>query len=177
MFKKPCKDTQGNSFESIKTMCEYYGISRAAYDGRKKRGWSLERNLTTPTKEAPAIQDPFGHTFASISEMCRQYNVNRSTYWDRIQSNYTQIEALGIIPFINKYAKNVKITDAITVIKHADIDDKRKFFLCSVNGVAKAILSRNTILRYAIEYHTANPPKQKTAAHLCDKPPLEGRLL
>ncbi len=45
---KTCKDHLGNVFSSIKEMCDYYGIDKSTYNGRKRLGWSLQKILETP---------------------------------------------------------------------------------------------------------------------------------
>lgn len=49
-YGKPCEDHLGNKFRTIKDMCIYHGIPPETYQSRKKRGWELERILTTPVK-------------------------------------------------------------------------------------------------------------------------------
>lgn len=43
-------DHLGNSFPSLGAMCKYWGISKTVYHGRIRRGWSLERTLTSPVR-------------------------------------------------------------------------------------------------------------------------------
>ena len=50
-YGKPCVDHLGNKFKMVKDMCAYYGITESAYQSRKRRGWELERILTTPVKK------------------------------------------------------------------------------------------------------------------------------
>lgn len=46
-----CSDHLGNAYESVVEMLVYYGISQSVYYRRLSRGWSLERTLTTPTRD------------------------------------------------------------------------------------------------------------------------------
>lgn len=43
---QPCYDHEGREFPSQVAMLEHWGITRAAYNSRLKRGWSLEEALT-----------------------------------------------------------------------------------------------------------------------------------
>lgn len=43
-------DHLGNVYESLTEMLLHYGISMSAYHKRRRRGWSLDRILTTPVK-------------------------------------------------------------------------------------------------------------------------------
>lgn len=45
------EDHLGNEYESLAAMLLHYGITRASYRARKKRGWGLEKILTTPMKK------------------------------------------------------------------------------------------------------------------------------
>lgn len=163
VVSKSCTDHLGNKFPSISAMCEYWNnIDISIYNERRKNGWTQEKALTTPSTSRPIPKsetklrtDCFGNTFKNIQKMCDHHNTSCKRYYKRINKGYSQIEALGVIPLLNNQTKNAKITDTITIIKHANIDDKRKFFLCSIRNSSEAILSRNTILKYAIEYHTA----------------------
>lgn len=159
-------DHKGNKFRNKIAMCGHYGISVTTFDARINDGMTKEQALTTPTKTKPEPKskpkpctDSIGNTFENVEKMCNYYNISKYKYDYRINHKYSQLEALGIIPLLNNRTKNAKITDTITVIKFANIDDKRKFFLCLINNSSEAILSRNTILKYAIKYHTAKAAK------------------
>lgn len=41
-------DHNGNTFETVTAMCEYWHISNARYTARISSGWSVEKALTTP---------------------------------------------------------------------------------------------------------------------------------
>lgn len=47
---KQVKDHLGITYPSIKAMCEAYGISRSAYNNRKRLGWDLQDSLTKPVR-------------------------------------------------------------------------------------------------------------------------------
>lgn len=83
-------DHLGNEYNSIKEMCEYYGITDDVYRTRMRRKWTLERILTTPTK----TKDHLGNVFNSIAEMCEAYGIIRTTYFKRIKQGWTVEEAL-----------------------------------------------------------------------------------
>lgn len=42
----PCKDYLGNTFKSVKKMCEYHHITYNVYYGRLKKGYGLKTALT-----------------------------------------------------------------------------------------------------------------------------------
>ena len=41
-----CSDHLGNSFPTKSEMLAYWGISKSTFDGRLRRGWSVEKALT-----------------------------------------------------------------------------------------------------------------------------------
>ena len=41
-----CSDNLGNSFPTKSEMLAYWGMSKSTFDGRLRRGWSLEEALT-----------------------------------------------------------------------------------------------------------------------------------
>lgn len=47
---KPAKDHLGTTFASVSAMCEHWGVTTSAYNGRIKNGWTVEEALTTPVQ-------------------------------------------------------------------------------------------------------------------------------
>ncbi len=72
---KKCKDHKGNTFNTVKELYTFYGLSEREYYARKQSGWSLEDILTKPlsVRAKPyirnfrerAIKD---HSYKKISE-------------------------------------------------------------------------------------------------------------
>lgn len=89
-------DHLGNEFKTVKEMCKHWKISTSAYYDRKLKGLSLEQCLSTKhiSCSANIVIDHLGNEFKSITEMCKYWNVSYSAYSGRIESNYTQEEAL-----------------------------------------------------------------------------------
>ena len=95
------KDHLENEHESISAMCRAYNLPRAVYDGRRRRGWTMEQILTTPVKlKAPRqnVTDHKGNVYGSETEMCRHYGISRCTYRSRLEMGWTQEEALESKP-------------------------------------------------------------------------------
>ena len=92
------KDHLNNTYKTFGDMCLKYGIGRSTVTARLKRGWSLEKALTTPLKKqasnAKKVKDCLGNSFDSISDMCRAYLIDKDTYHKRIKRGYTVEEAL-----------------------------------------------------------------------------------
>lgn len=97
-------DHNGKQFAGITQMCEFYGVSRSAYNHRISRGWSLEEALTTPVGvkvkrnlKTPAEVKEYNHSrriayYQKHREEAREYNKqyyqeHREKYLD-YQSRY-----------------------------------------------------------------------------------------
>lgn len=85
-----CQDHKGTEFESVKAMCNYYGVSYSTYRARLESGWTLEQILNGRNK---AI-DHNGKEYESIADMCSHYNIPVGTYYSRLKSGYTKAQAL-----------------------------------------------------------------------------------
>ncbi len=91
------RDHKGQLFISVAAMCEYWGVDRAVYYGRKKLGWSLEDILTRPldyTGGAECVFDHYGNEYMSEQEMCKHYGIKRSTYRERKKRGWDTEKAL-----------------------------------------------------------------------------------
>ena len=47
-----CYDHMGEKFYSITTMCQHWGVERKVYMYRVSHGWSVEKALTTPSRQS-----------------------------------------------------------------------------------------------------------------------------
>ena len=72
---KKCKDHLGNSFNTVKELYSFYGLTEKEYYDRKHCGWTLKDTLTKPMSERAkpytrnfrerALKD---HSYKKISE-------------------------------------------------------------------------------------------------------------
>lgn len=83
------KDHLGNKFNTIKEMCNYWGISQNLYTDRVSRGWSLEKSLTYPIKNKIQVIDHLGNSFNSIKEMCDCWGLKYYLYFQRKHLNWS----------------------------------------------------------------------------------------
>lgn len=93
MPKTPCKDHLGNTFDTMKEMCEYHNISKGAFEQRIKKNWTLKDALTIPLKDETCT-DHIGNEFPSITAMCKHYGLTISTFQSRQRCNWTLKQAL-----------------------------------------------------------------------------------
>lgn len=95
--RKSVRDFNGKEFDSIKDMCEHWGIKRMTYMARIKRGWSLEDALTKSITDnedgsksdvgtsGKVCFDHKGNAYSSIKEMCEAYGITYSVYLERMR--------------------------------------------------------------------------------------------
>lgn len=88
------EDHLGRVFCNVSEMCSYWGVSRSAYDLRKKRGWDLEKILTTPKDTPKPVKDHIGAEYKSFRCMCKTWQKEPATVRDRLQKGATLKEAL-----------------------------------------------------------------------------------
>ena len=98
---EPIKDHLGNTYSSIRKMCDAYGINHATYQCRIKQGWSQKDALTIKPGSilfnkgsSRTVSDHLGNRYASMAEMCRAYNIPSRTLKDRLKRGFSLEEAL-----------------------------------------------------------------------------------
>ena len=85
-------DHLGNKFSSTKEMCECYSISPTVFCDRIKKGWSLEKALTTHIGNT--VTDHLGNKYRSINKLCDYYHITPGIYNRRLEKGWTQEQAL-----------------------------------------------------------------------------------
>jgi hypothetical protein len=107
-------DHLGKKFDSVKEMCDYWGVTYSTYTGRIKANYTQEEALTMDRiitggfKESTVASieertDHLGTVFVSMNEMCKHWGIKNQTYRARLSRGYTKEEAL------TKRQKNPKI--------------------------------------------------------------------
>ena len=77
-------DHLGKVYKTKKEMCEHYGIDLTVFQQRQKRGWDLQRSLTTGIKDR-VCKDHLGNKFDSFSAMARHYGISPSVLYNRVR--------------------------------------------------------------------------------------------
>lgn len=65
-------------------MCERYGIDLTVFQQRQKRGWDLQRSLSTSVKDR-VCRDHLGNKFDSFSAMASHYGISPSVLYNRVR--------------------------------------------------------------------------------------------
>ena len=88
------EDHKGNRYSNISEMCRHWKISRCSYDQRRRKGWTLERILTTPMARPCAVKDHTGREHKSFRAMCKAWGMNHRTVKDRLRKGESLMDAL-----------------------------------------------------------------------------------
>ena len=89
-----CKDHLGNEYNSVKEMCQHWGISQANYLYRIKSGLSVNEALTNRVRSRGVVEDHLGNRFNSVEDMCEHWGVPFTTYNARIKLGWSKNRAL-----------------------------------------------------------------------------------
>lgn len=152
--KKPVTDHLNNSYKNTQAMCDHYGIDVATYNGRINAGWSMEAALTEERKRRTII-DPYTKQPLNTEQAAKKYNIKSISLIHRLNNGYSILEALNIIPLLNRNIKNWKLNDHITIVKEINVNghntnDPKQFFLC-IKDNHEVILTRKYIIQYCEE--------------------------
>ncbi len=150
-------DHNGIQFDSIKQMCQHYGLEELTYTRRLERGWNKEKALTEPidtTKHGKPVTDPFGFDYPTVKDMLKAYKVKTSAYFERSRAGYSLIEILGCIPLLNHTVKNIDFDDNLQLIKPIQngIEGYQTYFLCRYKK-HDIILHHQNIAKYCVEHN------------------------
>ena len=82
---KKCRDHTGRDFTSITAMSEAWGLPADTVAERLRKGWLVERALTTPFhgKFRRVVDPESGYVYSSISECARATGLNIATIFMR----------------------------------------------------------------------------------------------
>lgn len=77
-------DHLGNTFNTIKEMCQFHHTDVTSFANRRKKGLPLEECLKTME-----VQDYKGNTFPNVKEMCKAYGISTFKYYYGIKNGYS----------------------------------------------------------------------------------------
>ena len=97
-------DHLGNVFKSKSAMSEHYGVSREVFNGRLKRGNTLEQALR-PVNSQKTF-DYLGNEFPTLGAMLEHYNISYDTYYGRISKGYSLKKTLT-----EEVTRNISVCD------------------------------------------------------------------
>lgn len=82
---KKCRDHTGREFNSVKAMAEAWGFPADTVADRLRKGWPVERALTTPFhgKFRRVVDPESGYVYPSISECARATGLSVATIFTR----------------------------------------------------------------------------------------------
>lgn len=158
-----CVDHLGKHFVNKKEMLIYWNTNSGQFDGRIKRGWTLEEALTgvRDIKNAQNYcKDHLNNEFSSEREMCKHWNVEYSVYHRRINKFHWTIEET--LTGIRKRDKSkFKYTDH----KGNKFESKRE--MAEFWGLTYDTLSSRLNNGYTIEQALTNTQPQDRQIYTC----------
>lgn len=93
-MEKVWKDHLDNEYSTKLELCSAYGITISAYNNRIKKGWDLERVLTTPVKDKSNKIVFNGVEYASFNHLARAFKIDTGTLKARLRKGMSLSEAL-----------------------------------------------------------------------------------
>ena len=150
MCRKSCKDHLGTTFNSIREMCEFWGIPESRYRARKNLGWSLEKILTN-TDTYTVCKDHLGHSYNNIKSMCDAWNISYSMYLNRKHAGMT-LEQILTAPRHSTIAGKDN-----TCVDHKGIKYSSKSAMCRYYNVHVSVFDERIKAGKSIEEALTNP--------------------
>ncbi|MCR5670715.1 MAG: hypothetical protein K6G10_06885 [Butyrivibrio sp.] len=86
---KECCDHTGRHFTSKEKMLRFWGITKSAYQSRLKKGWTLEKALTTPVRQKKQSITYNGVVYDKLSDFCKEYGITLGTYYNQRKLGWT----------------------------------------------------------------------------------------
>lgn len=89
-------DYLGNSFETLREMCDYWGVKSATFHSRYKAGWTLEQCLIGREDKGNknGCKDHLGKYFSSVKQMLVHWGVSEKVFNYRSKAGYSLEQCL-----------------------------------------------------------------------------------
>lgn len=155
------RDHNGNEFNSLAEMCEYWGISLKAYKYRIEHGWTLKLALETSTNHS--CKDHLGKTFSSIKEMLAFYGLARKRYEQRLAYGWS-LEKTLTTPVRSRKCSVESSNDKEEVVQLSEISNPK-----SVPKVYGECVHSDTDIKTVNKYIGITDDKLMYALAVADK--------
>jgi hypothetical protein len=149
------EDHLGNKYSSAKERAEAYGLENSVVRTRLRRGWNLEKALTTKADgktDSVQVTDSHGNIFGSIREMADAYGMKYHTLQGRLKKGWSVEDALTIPP---------KDTAAQKWYDHLGNEYDNQKLLCEAYGINDATFRRRLKMGWSME-NVLTTPVQNT---------------
>lgn len=153
----PVYDHKGNTYPSLKEMCQHYGINKTTLRSRLKE-MPLSDALTLPIniKQTSIIykcEDHTGKEYASITSMCKAYHIPLSTYLARISKGWS----------VERSLTYSSIDASKNVVDHHGYRYKSIASMCRKYGIARrTYTTRVWELGWSVEKALTTPPRKRS---------------
>ena len=88
------KDHLNREYDSVKDLCEAYGIPYEIFYSRAKNKWDKKDILEKPVMDEEKCSDSMGNKFNSTDDMCKVYGIDTMVYRNRIRAGWDIVKAL-----------------------------------------------------------------------------------
>ena len=102
------KDHLGNSFKSIKAMCDFYNIPLKEYNSLRYKGYSVKDILEGTTEEV-IFYDNLGNPFVDLSGVARYHNVSLTELRKLVKEGNTVTQSLDLLKNYEKRQEEVVV--------------------------------------------------------------------
>ena len=166
---KKCVDHLGKEYNSVKEMCDAWGVSYDIFYTRRKRGYSLEssllkkedhnkkgNNLSYSRLKTPCV-DHLGKEYSSIKEMCDVWGVLPATFYIRKKNGHSIEECLTGVP------KNVKV--ARVYLDHKGLEYSSLEDLCNTYNVTVSMYRKRKYAGWDLEKILTTPVTKEVRDH------------
>ena len=90
------KDHNGNEFNTLEELADFYGVNVRALKSRLKRGMSLQEAID----KSGFILDAYGRKFKTVKQFCNYYRITKQTYDENISKGITSVQLSVLIKSI-----------------------------------------------------------------------------
>ena len=153
--KRICYDHTGQQFESVKDMCEHWGINPQRYLARIRTGWTVMDALTLDKsqRQKTFTRDPFGNQYKSKAALYRKYNTCSTTVEYRTKHMGMSLKDALTVPFVDN-------TGGIHTVKdHLGNEFSSKEAMCTHWGIPRATFFRRIRIGWSLEEALTTPLK------------------
>lgn len=126
----------GKEFKSINAACKFYGIKKSTYIGRRYRGWSIIKSITTKTiakkEQEPAFVKKIkinGINFKSVKEAAKYFDIPYTIFAHRVRKKFNKKRLLhkgNLESSIASKSIKARISEAIEKLKVLEKKEKIK---------------------------------------------------
>lgn len=153
---RECADHLGESFPSVNAMCAAWGVRRDVFNSRIKRGWTLEKALSTPTR-GHEVTDHTGAKFENTTQMCRSWGIDPQAFWSRRSFGWSLERAL-----------TTPLSHSEIVTDHEGSTYSGTTEMCAAWGIDPQLFRQRISRGWSVERALTTPVEEREGTHCTD---------